>query len=519
MLVGVVTSALLGFFALVPFTAHAAGCEDSWSNTAGGSWFEGANWSTKSPPREGEEACITAAGTYTVTMVQASEGVTVKALTIGGATGKQMLSIGGSCSSSPRLKSVSGISVETNGVLTTTEAGGCTGNVRIAGPLTNKGTLAIDYDTEYGFGAATLLNEGTIDLAGGAQLLSGNETTVANAAGSIESSGTGNLLVQGGTLNQGAGKSSGEPVYVEDGTLDLTGRGAASVTTLGTSTLTGSETLYKGQRLAVKGVCAYGHGNLSRAGALLNEGTIVLESPEVCGLQANLRLGASKLLHKGTLAVESGSHLIEAETGVENEKTFSLAAGAELNVEGPFTETEKATFDYGIGPAGAASLRSFGDSKIAGTLSLQTAKGFVGALGQSYTLLGSPGYLGTFATVTSATIKSKVEPGLYYRPDYSDSLAMVLAVAQATLSVTPGEALPGATVHLLGGGFPAGDSVKLSFKDAKKTQTTFTSATASYNGFVPAEVTIPLTAAAGKGTLTAQDTVTGVKATVTIKVT
>lgn len=516
MLVGAATSALFGFLAMVPIAAHAAACEDSWTNTSGGSWFEGASWSTGSPPKEGEEACITAPGTYTVAMTQAAEGVMVKALTIGGASGTQTLSVGGACTPSPRLKSASGVAVAINGVLATTGSSACTGSARIAGSLTNRGTLAVDQDTEYGFGAATLQNEGTINLANGAWLLAGAGTTVVNEAGTIASIGTGNLYVKGGTFDQRAGKTSGQPVYVDDGTLELNGQGAASITALGTSTLKGNEVLYAGQKLTIRGTCDTQHGNLTRAGALQNNGTIVLERPDACGYQANLHLGPSELLNKGTLAIEAGSHLIQAESKLVNEKTFSLAEGARLNVEGHFQEMKSATFGYGIGPSGGAAMSAFG-AEIAGKLSLKVAKGFVGALGHGYGLLAAPGIKGTFAKVTSATIKSKVEPGLYYRPEY-DLSNMNVVVTQATLSVTPSEALPGATVLLLGASFPAYDPVKLSFEDANGVRTTFKSATASDIGFVPAEVTIPVTAAAGKGAFTAQDTVTGVKRTVALTV-
>ena len=45
---------------LAPSSAHAAGCSDSWTNTEGGSWFTGSNWSKNAPPTSEEEACITA---------------------------------------------------------------------------------------------------------------------------------------------------------------------------------------------------------------------------------------------------------------------------------------------------------------------------------------------------------------------------------------------------------------------------------------------------------------------------
>ncbi len=46
----VATMALsVGLSALVPSSAHASGCTDSWTNTAGGSWFTGSNWSKSAP--------------------------------------------------------------------------------------------------------------------------------------------------------------------------------------------------------------------------------------------------------------------------------------------------------------------------------------------------------------------------------------------------------------------------------------------------------------------------------------
>jgi hypothetical protein len=83
-LVALTIMAILGLSALPVSSAHAAGCTDSWTNTAGGNWFTGSNWSKNAPPTETEEACITASGTYTVTMTQTSGTVTVRSLTVGG---------------------------------------------------------------------------------------------------------------------------------------------------------------------------------------------------------------------------------------------------------------------------------------------------------------------------------------------------------------------------------------------------------------------------------------------------
>ena len=92
---------------LTPSAAQAAGCQDTWKNTKGGSWFEGTNWSTKAPPTSTEEACITEPGTYTVTMTQTSSTVTVKSLTVGGSSGTQTLVVSGSNSLNANLTAAS----------------------------------------------------------------------------------------------------------------------------------------------------------------------------------------------------------------------------------------------------------------------------------------------------------------------------------------------------------------------------------------------------------------------------
>ena len=46
-----VIAAIVGMAALLtPSAAHAGGCTDSWTNTAGGSWFTPGNWSKEAPP-------------------------------------------------------------------------------------------------------------------------------------------------------------------------------------------------------------------------------------------------------------------------------------------------------------------------------------------------------------------------------------------------------------------------------------------------------------------------------------
>ncbi|MGA2865165.1 MAG: hypothetical protein ABSF95_11870, partial [Verrucomicrobiota bacterium] len=64
----------------------------AWTNTAGGNWSAPANWSPNQAPGPADNAYITNAGTYTVT-VSADAGVNT--LTLGGPTGTQTLNLSG----------------------------------------------------------------------------------------------------------------------------------------------------------------------------------------------------------------------------------------------------------------------------------------------------------------------------------------------------------------------------------------------------------------------------------------
>src|ERR1019366_2726860 len=73
--------------------ARAAGCTDNWTNTAGGAWSTATDWSKGTVPGVTDVACITLAGTYTVTM---SGTASIASLTLGAASGTQTLEIEGS---------------------------------------------------------------------------------------------------------------------------------------------------------------------------------------------------------------------------------------------------------------------------------------------------------------------------------------------------------------------------------------------------------------------------------------
>ena len=186
------------------------GCTDSWTNTAGGNWFTAEDWSTGAPPGPEEEACITAPGTYTVTMQQTSTTgtVAVRSLTVGGASGTQTLNIASSCSENASVATSYGITNGWQGAIAMTNSESCAKNVSLAGGLVNNGKLYVE-DPSGGTRSleGDLTNSGTVSLAAGERLaVSGGyqqtptgrlKTFIAGASNYGSLSATGGFVIAG----------------------------------------------------------------------------------------------------------------------------------------------------------------------------------------------------------------------------------------------------------------------------------------------------------------------------------
>jgi hypothetical protein len=371
---------IVGLSVLAPSAAHAAGCSDSWTNTAGGSWFTGSNWSTGAPPTSTEEACITANGTYTVTMTQTSTTgtVAVHSLMIGGESGTQTLTVGSSCSLNAVFNASGGIDNTTGGAIILTNGEGCGTSVTLTGPLvnagtvttepasggnrqlrgglTNTGTLAINTNTAYNLPSATLTNEGKISLAEGKHLTVSEKASVTNSAGgSVTATGSGYLYVSGGgTFTEGAGTTSGsQPVLVDGSSLAyLPGGGASQIALRGASSLSGSSSA--GQALSIQSTCSE-HVVATAPTGFANGGTMTLTNGDGCGDNATvvitsgtlsnsgkivsdpdhggLRQIQGNLLNTGTLAINANTAFNDAvASALTNEGAIAIAEGKQLTL-------------------------------------------------------------------------------------------------------------------------------------------------------------------------------------------
>jgi hypothetical protein len=123
-------------------------CGSSWVAAVDGQWSDAANW-TNGVPAEPTTACITKRGTYTVHI---PGGALPGALTLGGTSGTQTLSIEGNCTRDAVLDIGESVSpdpvstIGTNGVLrlTDTSCGGGATLEQDRGTIINSGTIAID---------------------------------------------------------------------------------------------------------------------------------------------------------------------------------------------------------------------------------------------------------------------------------------------------------------------------------------------------------------------------------------
>jgi hypothetical protein len=390
-MIGLAIAGLIGAAVLIPAAARASGCENSWTNGAGGSWFKAENWSKKSVPTAAEEVCITESGTYTVEMTQTSGTVSVKALTVGGTSGTQTLVVGSSSSVNAILATTAGITTGSHGAITMTNgdtsgnsvtltgpianAGTITtepahgGSRTIAGSVTNTGTIAINTNTAYNGTSAALTNEGAIDLAEGKQLTVNNKGSVTNGAGgTIAATGTGDVFVEGSgsSFSEGAGTTSGTtPVILERSALTYSGSGSSAIAARGGDSLSGN--LSAGQALTIESTSS-ANAETTAAAGFTNGGSITLTNGDSAANNATLAISTGVLANSGTITTElahGGSRTIAG--SVTNSGKLVINANTTDNVTSP-TLLNQGTIEIANGVSLALASKPTISNEAAGTI-------------------------------------------------------------------------------------------------------------------------------------------------------
>ncbi len=214
------------------------------------------------------------------------------ALTSGDVSNAGTLSIGSPvCNGSPSLAVASGKTLTNTGTLNSSGA-------TISGDIDNASTGIVNVTGGLSVSGGTFDNAGSV-LISDFQTLSSSEPFDNEAGGSIAppqgASGTGGLLQNGSTFEQGAGSITGGIVHVNGGTLDLAGSGPGGISLDGDgNTLEGN--IAHGQTVTLVGRSnncpgdSYDHDSV--AGNLTNDGTLIF-TDDGGGCGPSLDLGAS----------------------------------------------------------------------------------------------------------------------------------------------------------------------------------------------------------------------------------
>jgi hypothetical protein len=333
-------------------TAAAQACTKTWVGGSG-NWNEPARWSPSGEPESSQSACITAAGTYTVTI---TTDAVAKTLTVGGASGVQTLHVVGASQSYRGdtydettlgaetmafaantkliLEATGGGSAEPKGgggvvqAYTVTEAGQIettssdpqrddrirVSNLRIepgAGLLDASGTLLFLKEGEGAYPWVTT-NEGTFTVAPGATVemqpsFSGKAGFI--NAGSVVNEGS--ITTHEAEWEQQAGSESGNPVVLQSTSTLVDSAGTGSfLANYGTLVLTG--TIPAGQTVIVRGA-PYNYGGetynttgLSNGGTeLINDGTLVLNPAGSGETGGNVNVEPGSIHNNGVIDVET----------------------------------------------------------------------------------------------------------------------------------------------------------------------------------------------------------------------
>jgi hypothetical protein len=349
---------VLAFGLLAATAAAAQACEKTWVGGSGG-WGEEGAWSPSGVPDNQQSVCITAPGTYTVTLPP--NGGQAKTLTVGGSSGVQTVDVlGGSWVYQGETQRVTALAVgsasfaaNTRLVLDAAETGSTTvpseakgagaflegGTIEELGQVesivtdpkwddrVHAGDLKIEPGASWNAASGTLYfikegeggypwstsNEGTFTVGAGASVIlqpsfSGtaaftNDGTVVNG-GSITGNGA-NWIQQGGSV-------SGNPVVLQNSVLEDSAGTGEFLANLGSLTLTG--TIPAGQKVTVRGEpndyqgdVYYETGMVSGGKELVNDGTLSLEAPGEGTSGGSVNVEAGSIQNNGTIQTYAAS--------------------------------------------------------------------------------------------------------------------------------------------------------------------------------------------------------------------
>jgi hypothetical protein len=402
----------------------------------GSTFVEGAGTTSGSAPVVSEDGTVEYTGSGASTIVARHYYSKLK----GNLSAGQTFTIEGTCGGYEGYVTAEGD--VTNGGTIVMTSSGCAEHAYLYVPsektLTNTGTI----DVEAGaggerllYGAGEVVNHGTIAVANEATLSLEDAAFMNGSGGTVAGTGSGHVLVDGSTFVEGAGTTSGSaPVVSEDGTVEYTGSGASRILVRGSySYLAGN--LSAGQTLTLEGNCSTSEAYAKAAGDMTNGGTIVMSGAAGCSQPAYLELPSGKTLtNTGTISVQAGAGGDRRIYGnVLNTGLISIGAGAQLNLEGAYTQGKAGELKTEIASASSYGVLAVsGMAVLGGTLEVAPVESFKATSGQTFAILTDSLRSYGFEYEKGGEIGG----GLYYRPVYAEA-GVTLEASEA-----PPEGLP-----------------------------------------------------------------------------
>ena len=344
--------------------SNGSGC-DSW-NGGSGPWTDASNWSTGSVPTAADNACISAAGTYTVTL---EGGQAVNSLIVGGgASGTQTLAINSFNGVGSALSFQANSEIQVNGAINLNSSGsqGNAANLDAGADtgatIVNDGTLDdngiagqfgcnITNDADGSMtvaatstieGSFTFANSGSFTVSAGAEL-EGSGLGFTQSGGTFDNAGT--ALLQGANFTQSGGADTGNPIQLDGNETFDDSAGTGSLEIEGVNTTDG--TIPAGQTVTL--VSSPGVGTeMNVSPSLTNDGTLVMTSTGTSS--SNNSVSSGVLTNNSTIDV-SGTNSVDTFSGI----VIDNESSGVLDVTNPGSEfsngtlNNEGTMDVGAG--------------------------------------------------------------------------------------------------------------------------------------------------------------------------
>ncbi len=371
--------AISGSTVLTVSPATVPSCNKTWASAGDGLWSDATKWTPSGEPTATDDVCITADGSYTVTLngagsagsvtLGASGNIQQPTLRITDPGGPSTLTSAAGFSNHGRivLETSAGYGdtlAITSGTLTNAADGSIDINYGVGGPATISGQVVNDGSVTVAAGATLsmsghVVNDGAFTIASGATMsMSGSAPAFDQAGGTLADSST--IPVTGPTFSYHGGTITGA-VVLSAATLDLEAPAASPDTFIleGSANVLASD-VPAGHTLRITD--PGGPSTLTSAAGFSNHGRIVLETSAGYGdtlaitsgtltnaadgsIDINYGVGgpatiSGQVVNDGSVTINSGATLLMA----GGAPSFDQAGGT-LTVDGSFPVTG-ATFIY-----------------------------------------------------------------------------------------------------------------------------------------------------------------------------